>query len=87
MLCINRYTACTSSDTWALDYSYFKDWYIFLMLSPLVSGMGVILMSMMSFSRSGIFYFREAVDIFRGLAIESFLLLWRESGDYFRFRE
>jgi len=57
------------------------------MLEVVVSRPGEILMSLISFSRSGTFYLRDAVELFLALAIEEFLLLWREKGDYLRLRE
>lgn len=57
------------------------------MESAVVSGPGEILISIINFSKSGIFYFKEAVDNLRGFDIESFLLLCKENGDYLRFNE
>jgi len=48
---------------------------------------GDILISIISFYKSGIFYFNDAVDIFLIFVIESVLLLCKESGDYLRLRE
>lgn len=78
MLCIKRNTAWTSSYIKELDSNYLSALYTNLMFSELGSGEGDILISMISFSRSGIFSFREVVDIFLGFDIESVLLAWRE---------
>lgn len=48
------------------------------MFSEFGSGEGDILISIINFSKSGMFYLREVVDIFLGFATESVVLEWRE---------
>lgn len=88
---INRLTVATSSLILAFLSKALSDFIIVLTWSwselEIPWDIGDILISMMSFSKSGIFSLSEVIDIFLFLLTESALLFWRENGENFLLRE